>query len=263
MKHILIRSLTVFASISFFNAQAGDLENLAGKWSVKKTNDQGLSFTQTIEVKKDKFIFQIVGSDGNVAIYAEGDLKLEPLGPFKSAKFTNIKAGQSAADVQSTDAEYASIYHLGDDTWTVASNFDKERQQKPAIDVYQKVKAEEPATLIIDKIEMTQTPQTATWFICFEATVNGVKQRYNVPDKRYDKTPVTIPMALALPNVRKGQTCTFVCQLDDVEGDVCTDEIDNKSTGNFTLSENGSQTYKPEDTWHYTIYWHLKGSDGK
>ncbi len=256
-------SLAVIAVICASPGRAGDLENLAGRWSVKKTNDQGSSFTQTIEVKRDKFIFQILGSDGNVAIHAEGDLKLESLGPFKSVKFTNIKAGQSAADIQSTDAEYASIYILGDDTWTVASNFDKERQQKPAIDVYQKVKAEAAATLIIDKLEMMQTPQTATWFICFEATVNGVKQRYNVPDKGYDKTPVTIPMALAVPNVRKGETCTFACQLDDVEGDVCTDEIDNKSTGNFTLSGNGSQTYKPEDTWHYTLYWHLKGSDGK
>src|SRR5262245_61396362 len=242
---------------------ADDLESLAGKWSVKKTNDQGQPYTQIVEVKKDKFVFQILGEDGNVAIYAEGDFKVEKLGPFKAAKFTNIKGGQSAADALPIDEEYTSAYVLNDDTWTVASNFDKVRPQKPSIDVYRKAKAETPGTLIIDKIEMAQTPQTATWFICFEATVNGVKQKYFVPNKGYDKTPVTIPVALSLPNVRAGQMCTLVCQLDDVEDDVCTDEIDNKSTGNFTVTESGSQSFKPEDTWRYTIYWHLKVTDAK
>ena len=84
-----------------------------------------------------------------------------------------------------------------------------------------------------------------------------------IANKSYDKTPVTIPLALSLPKVRKGQTCNFVCQLDDVEDDVCTDEIDNKSTGSFIISENGSQTFKPEDTWRYTISRHLKASDAK
>jgi hypothetical protein len=262
MNRFLIYALAVTLTISSLRVLADDWETLAGKWSVKKTNDQGQPFTQTVEVKKGKFVFQILGADGGLFLYAEGDLKLEKLEPFKVVKFTNIKAGQSAADTQSTDAEYTSIYILGDDTWTVAANFDKERQQKPTIDVYKKVK-EEPATLIIDKIEMTQTPQTATWFICFEATANGVKQKYFVPNKGYDKTPVTIPVALSLANVRKGQVCNFVCQLDDVEDDVCTDEIDNKSTGSFTVTESGSQSYKPEDTWRYTIHWHLKIGDAK
>jgi len=30
------------------------------------------------------------------------------------------------------------------------------------------------------------------------------------------------------------------------------------STGSFTVTESGSQNYKPEDQWRYTIYWHLK-----
>ena len=263
MKRFLTLTLIALTMIPAVPTRAGDLEDLAGKWSVKKTNNQGQPFTQSIEVKKDKFIFQLQGDDGSVMLYAEGDLKLEKQGPFKSVKFTNIKAGLSATDTQSTDAEYQSVYMITDDGWTVASNFDKEREQKPSLDVYKKVKAEEAATLVIDKLEMAQTPQSATWFICFEATVNGVKQKYFVANKGYDKTPVTIPLALSLPKVRKGQTCSFVCQLDDVEDDVCTDEIDNKSTGSFTISEKGSQTFKPEDTWRYTIHWHLQVSDAK
>jgi hypothetical protein len=118
------------------------LTSLSGKWSIKKTNDQGQSFTQTIEIKKDKFVFQIIGADDNMVIYAEGDLKLEKLGPFSSAKFYHIRGGPSAGNTQEVDDEYVSVYVLDDDTWTLSSNFDKQREnQKPGVDVYKRVKA--------------------------------------------------------------------------------------------------------------------------
>ena len=121
---------------------ADDFSSLSGKWSVKKTNDQGQNFTQTIEVKKDKFVFQIIGADDNVVIYAEGDLKLEKLGPFSSAKFYHIRGGPSAGNTQEVDDEYVSVYVLDEDTWTLSSNFDKPREnQKPGVDVYKRVKA--------------------------------------------------------------------------------------------------------------------------
>ena len=113
-------------------------------------------------------------------------------------------------------------------------------------------------TLFIDKIVMHQTPQVATWFVCFEAKTDGALQRYRVPNQSFDKDGVTIQMDLKVPNVRPGQSCTFKCQLDDVEDDVCTDDIDNTSSGKFTVTESGSQEYKPEDRWRYTVYWHLK-----
>ena len=47
-------------------------------------------------------------------------------------------------------------------------------------------------------------------------------------------------------------------KLDDVAGDEITDEMDNRSTGSFTATSSGSQNFKPEDGWSYTIYWHLK-----
>lgn len=122
---------------------ADDLSSLTGKWSTKKTNDQGQNVTQTIEIKKDKFVFQIIGADDNVVIYAEGDVKLEKLGPFSSAKFYHIRAGQSAGNTSELDDEFVSVYVLDEDTWTLSSNFDKQREnQKPGMDVYKRVKTE-------------------------------------------------------------------------------------------------------------------------
>jgi hypothetical protein len=237
-----------------------DLEALAGKWSVKKVSEQGQDYTQTIAVKKDKFVLQILGAEGRVVLYAEGDLKLDKLGPFNAAHFLKIRAGGSASDLRDVDDEYVCIYRLEGDAWTMASNLDKERgQQRPSLDIYRRVKATaEPATLVIDEIEMADTPQSATWFLYFEAKVEGVTRSYHVEGKGYDKNQVTIPVALELPKIQAGQKCSFKLQLDDVDEDVCTDAVDNRSTGEFTVSERGAQAYKPEDNWRYTIRWHLK-----
>jgi hypothetical protein len=245
---------------SFAAGAADDLEALAGKWSVKKVNDQGQDYTQTIAIKKDKFVFQMLGAEDRLVLYAEGDLKLDKLGPFNVAHFVNIRAGGSASDLQDVDDQYVSIYRLESDTWTMASSFDKEReQQKPSLDVYRRLKTTaEPAILVIDEIEMLDTPQSATWFLCLEAKVEGVSRRYHLEGKGYDKNQVTIPVGLELPQVRAGQKCSFKLQLDDMDEDVCTEEVDNRSTGEFTVSEKGTQTYKPEDNWRYTVRWHLK-----
>jgi len=65
-------------------------------------------------------------------------------------------------------------------------------------------------------------------------------------------------LALELPNTRTGQKCGFKLQLDDTDEDACTDEVDNRSTGEFIVSEKGAQAFKPEDNWRYTVRWHLK-----
>lgn len=122
---------------------ADDLESLSGKWSVKKVNDQGQNITQTIEVKKDKFVFEILTSDGSVVLHAEGDFKLEKLGPFSAARFSHIRAGSSASNLDDVDDVYQSIYVLDGDNWMMATNFDKQRDgQKPSLDAYHHVKAE-------------------------------------------------------------------------------------------------------------------------
>jgi len=241
-------------------AAADDLEALAGKWSVKKTNDQGRDYTQTMAIKKDKFVFQMLGAEDRLILHAEGDVKLDKLGPFNAVHFVNIRAGAAASDLQDVNDDHVSIYRLEGDTCIMAANMDKDRdQQKPSLDVYHRVKTTaEPATLVIDEIEMLDTPQSATWFLCLEVKVEGVSRTYHVDGKGYDKNQVTIPAALELPKVSLGQKCSFKLQLDDVEGDVCTEEVDNRSAGEFTVSEKGTQTYKPENNWRYTIRWHLK-----
>ena len=42
---------------------ADDADLLAGKWSVKKVNDEGQKYTQSVEIKQDKFDFQIAGEN--------------------------------------------------------------------------------------------------------------------------------------------------------------------------------------------------------
>ena len=259
MKISLFRLLLSAALFAPATLRADDAEQLNGKWSLKKTNEAGQNYTQTVEINKDKFVFQIGGADNEVFLYATGDVKLQKLGPFSSARFFNIRGGNSPSNLNDVDDEFVSIYKLDGDTWTLASNFDKDRDTKPAADVYHRVKGGVAAgTLVIDEIEMADTPQTATWYICFEATVDGVKRRHYVENKGYDKNQVKIPLALELPKVKAGQKCSFKMQLDDIDEDACSDEMDNKSTGEFTASEKGEQSYKPESNWRYVIRWHLK-----
>ena len=259
-KNQITFSIAVAATIFGLAARADDLEQLAGKWSVKKTSEQGQSYTQTMAVNKDKFTFEMLDADRQVVIHAEGQIKVEKLGPFSVVHSTNIRGGSSADNMQEISEEYHSIYKLEGDTWTMAANFDSAHMgQKPSINVYERVKeSASSGTLVIDEIEMADTPQTSTWFICLEATVNGVTQKYNISGKEYDKNQVTIPLALELPKAKAGEKCSFKVQLDDVEPDVCTDEIDNRSVGEFTISAKGEQSYKPEDHWRYTVRWHMK-----
>ena len=145
MKQLLLRlslGLAILAS-TYTAAAADDLAALAGKWSVKKTNDQGDKYSQTLEIKKDKFIFQILGGDDQVTLRAEGDIKLEKLGPFNAVRFFHIRAGGSASSLDDVEDEYLSVYVLDGDNWILASNFDKQReQQKPSADSYRRVKAQ-------------------------------------------------------------------------------------------------------------------------
>jgi hypothetical protein len=260
IKQLLLTLAAALALSSAPSLLADDAEALVGKWTTKKTNDQGQSYNQTLEIKKGKFVFEIHDADNQVAIHAEGDFKLEKLGPFNSARFIHIRGGSSASDLSDIDDEYTGIYTLDGDTWKMAMNFDKERDQKPGLDLYQRTKAaagQGGGTLVIDSIEMADTPQGATWYFCFDAKLGAVTRRYHVENKGFDKNQVTIPVALEIPKVEAGQKCSFKMQLDDVAGDEC-DEADNSSTGEFTISEKGSQTFKPEDHWKYTISWHLK-----
>jgi uncharacterized protein (TIGR03067 family) len=129
-----------FAAVCVTPAFGQDLDLLAGKWSIQKTNADGQRYTQQIEIKKNKFTFKITNTAGESQLYAEGDVKLDKAGPLKVIVFSNIKAGQTAAETDSIDDTYTSIYKLdGDSTLLMASNFDKDREgQKPSLDAYRK-----------------------------------------------------------------------------------------------------------------------------
>jgi len=236
---------------------ASDAKLLAGKWLAQRENPQLHSSSQTIEVKGDKFTFQMLDKDGQVVLHAEGDLKLEKLGPFSLVRFVNVRGGESQSNLEAVDDEFNCTYMLDGDTWTVASNFDKEREAGPTLDVYHRV-ASKNKTLVIDGIDMADTPQFAIWFLCFEATVGDTTRRHYIEDKGYDKNQVKIPLALEFPSVQAGQKCSFKMQLDDVDTDACTDDVDNRSTGEFSISDSGAQAYKPESNWRFTIRWHLR-----
>jgi hypothetical protein len=121
-----------------FTAPADDLAKLEGKWSLKKSNAEGQSVTQSIEITTNTFKFKIIRGD-QTTIYAEGQVKLEKSGPFNVVKFTDIKAGSSESDLDEINDDHVSIYVLGDDSWTLAANFDKDRDdQKPSLERYTK-----------------------------------------------------------------------------------------------------------------------------
>src|SRR5437879_10539982 len=150
MKRSLIQlsfALNLFAAGAL---SAADTELLAGKWSARKTNDKGENYTQTREIKQNKFVFQRLGADDRVEVVAEGELKLEKAGPFKSARFLHIRAGDSAADLEAVDEEYVSVYLLDGETWNVASNFDRLREEKPSLEAHQRVKTDEERAMAID-----------------------------------------------------------------------------------------------------------------
>ncbi len=76
-----------------------------------------------------------------------------------------MRAGDSATNLNDVDDEFVSVYTLEGDIWTVASNLDKSREQKPSLDVYRRVVVR-PSSLVIDDIEMTDTPLSFSRCIC-------------------------------------------------------------------------------------------------
>lgn len=253
-----LAAVLAFYTLTALPASADDLAALAGKWVGEGSDNQGRKYTQVLEIKQGKFTFKVMRPEEQVVLYAEGDVKTESVGSLKIARFYNINGGRSPSDLQPVGDDRTVVYTLRDGVLTVAANFDREREEPPTVNRYTRAADDTPRTLVIDKIVMHQTPQTAEWYLCFEATVGNVTKRFNIPDKTYEKNELTIVTDLAIPNVRKDQVCKFVMKLDDVAGDECTEEMDDRSAGSFTVTESGSQVYKPEEYWRYTLYWHLK-----
>lgn len=116
-------------------AENPDLDKLQGKWECKKTDENGQKVTLTIEFKKDKLSFQI---QGGTTFFATADVKTEKLGPFKVFTAHHVKGGDSKDDLQEMDEEFSHVYQVDSDTLYVASNFEKQRERPPTLDVYKK-----------------------------------------------------------------------------------------------------------------------------
>jgi hypothetical protein len=139
LKSALALALLCLA-VSTTTARADEWDKFNGKWTVKKTNDDGRAWTQEIEINKGKFKFRILSSSGDVRLYAEGDVKIEKHGPFSALKFHNIKGGESADSLESVDDDRTVVYQLGYDTLTIAEDFDRERENAPSVSKYTKSK---------------------------------------------------------------------------------------------------------------------------
>jgi uncharacterized protein (TIGR03067 family) len=119
-----------------FAADNSELDKLQGKWECKKTDENGQKLTLTMEFKKDKLTFKI---DGGISIVATADVKLEKLGPFKTLTSRNIKYGSSEDSLQESDEQFAHVYQIDGDSLYMTSNFDKERDRPPGLDIYRRV----------------------------------------------------------------------------------------------------------------------------
>src|SRR5947207_15665927 len=89
-----------FATLVTLSAPPDELQALSGKWVAERTDGQGRASKQVLEIKNDKFTFRILRDGDQIALYAKGDVKAEPLGPFKTARFYNIQGGRSDSDLQ-------------------------------------------------------------------------------------------------------------------------------------------------------------------
>lgn len=140
----MLRSIiTILFSFAFactaFAADEAALEKLQGKWETKKTSDEGQNTTQTIELKKDKLIFNILDSSGATVLTVTADVKLQKAGPFDTLTISNIKAGRDEDSLDPVEGDRSYVYRTGYQRLTIVSNLDEEREDPPALDVYKKV----------------------------------------------------------------------------------------------------------------------------
>jgi hypothetical protein len=120
-------------------ADSSDLAKMQGNWEVKTTSSDGDKITQRLEVNKDKLIFKVLDASRAVRLYATAKLKTEKIGTFNVLKVTEIQAGDSEADMSPVDDDRSPIYQLRDGKLILVSNLEKERDDMPRLDIYEKV----------------------------------------------------------------------------------------------------------------------------
>jgi hypothetical protein len=147
----MLRIVSLFALLALAStsmaAESPALSKLQGKWSGKRTTSDGQEATATLEIKGDKLTFQAFNADTELRFVAKGTVKAEMLGPFHVMKLTDIEGGRSANELEAVNDNRSIVYVLRDDTLTLASNFDKDREnEKPRVEVYQRVETKAAST---------------------------------------------------------------------------------------------------------------------
>jgi uncharacterized protein (TIGR03067 family) len=135
---VLIASAFTWTALA---ADGGELEKLQGKWETTRTSEEGEKVKQIIELKKDKMVYKIMDAGGTTVFAATAEVKPQKAGAFQTFTISNIKAGRDEDSLEEADGERAYVYMLGDQTLTIVSNIDQERERPPLLDVYKKVNA--------------------------------------------------------------------------------------------------------------------------
>lgn len=126
--------VTLLLATSFF-ALANDLDALQGKWTAKKSGDNGPQ-TMNLEFKKNKFDFHL-SSDGGGGFVVKGDVEVKKAGAFSTIRFRATKVGPNETDLSDSDEDRSMVFSMQNGKLYIASNLDLERENEtPTIDVY-------------------------------------------------------------------------------------------------------------------------------
>ena len=140
--------LRIFFSIlvaSAFSCAAfaadSELDRLQGKWETTRTTEEGQKVTQTLELKKDKMTFKIIDASGATAFAATATIKPGKAGAFSTFTISNIKAGRDEDSLEDADGERSYVYLFANETLSIVSDIDEERERPPTLNIYKKVAA--------------------------------------------------------------------------------------------------------------------------
>jgi len=118
---------------------AGDLpESMHGKWTLKRTNQEGEPVVQKLIFKAGTFEFRMMSEGGSTLIFAQGKAQVQSAGKVQVIMLTKIKAGQSDTEIESIDMEFQAPVRVSGSTMYFASGLDEERNEAPRVDAYRK-----------------------------------------------------------------------------------------------------------------------------
>lgn len=227
---------------------------MQGKWSGKRTTSDGQETTSTIEFKGEKLTFQAFSADKELRFVAKGIVKAEMQGPFHVMKITDIEGGRSASELETVNDDRSTVYFLKDDTLTLASNFDKEREgEKPRVEVYQRVAMKAAASTtgdaakLVGKWKMTAKlgEDERDYDISFaEADSKLTGTLISPRSGEYKFKSVTFSdgkLAMELPRTIEGNDVTFVYtgQLkgSELAGDVTVKGMEDQFKGSWSAKK--------------------------